>query len=413
MALNVFERFIETPTLYRGENARALEPSYVPDRLPHREKEIERLAKMIAPALRGKVPSHAILYGKPGTGKTAVVKYVLRELKRLMVMKGVGELVHPVYLNCRSVDTSYSVLYNIALDLGCTRVPYTGWPLDRMEREVFNAIDRTGVVVILVLDEIDHLVDKGHEDALYLLLHMNEEIEEGGVSIVGISNDLKFAEKLEPRISSRLMGERLVFSPYNAPQLEDILRDRVELALVEGVVDDAVIKLCAAFAAQEHGDARRAISLLKKAVDIAEREGSEIVTEFHVYSAKAEIEIDSVAEVVRTLPIHAKVLLYAILLLGERDGATTTGSVYSAYRSICEHISGIRPLGSRSVSNLISELSVMGLINTEIKSFGRGRGRTRVIQPYVPIRETLRLLEDELTIDPDEISLGKQTNLLL
>ncbi|MEJ2271641.1 MAG: hypothetical protein P8X91_03995 [Candidatus Bathyarchaeota archaeon] len=53
---------------------------YIPDKLPHRDIQIKCLGGIVAPVLRCSPCSNVFIYGKTGTGKTAVTKYVLNKL---------------------------------------------------------------------------------------------------------------------------------------------------------------------------------------------------------------------------------------------------------------------------------------------------------------------------------------------
>ena len=375
---NIFENLLGESRIF--ENKDVLRPSYVPGRLPHREEQIECLARALAPALRGETPSNILVYGKPGTGKTATVRYVERELKDAACK--VGSKCMLFYLNCEIIDTQYRVFAAVARQLS-KNVPMTGWPTDHVYQEFKNALDAEGGCAIIILDEIDKLVSKGDE-ALYTLSRMNSELRNARISIIGISNDLTFTERLDPRVKSSLGQEEIVFPPYNAVQLRDILEQRAKIAFKEGVLDDDVIPLCAAFAAQEHGDARRALDLLRVAGELAERENAAKVRGEHVKMAKNKIEADRIAEVVRTLPLQSKLVLSSILLLDteRRKRRFSTGEVYNMYRKLCKY-TGTDVLTQRRVTDLISELDALGLINAVVISKGR-YGRTREISLSVP-----------------------------
>ncbi|WP_424017093.1 Cdc6/Cdc18 family protein [Halorientalis pallida] len=270
-------------------------------------------------------------------------------------------------------------------------VPMTGWPTDRVYNSFFEAVDYHERVVVIMLDEIDKLVEKSGDDTLYNLSRMNSELDNSRVSIMGISNDLKFTDFLDPRVKSSLGEEEIVFPPYDANQLRDILQHRADDAFEEGALSDDVIPLCAAFAAQEHGDARRALDLLRTAGELAERGQTERVEEDHVRRAQEKIELDRVVEVVRTLPTQSKLVLFAIILL-EKNGVhnINTGEVYNIYKRLCEEIDA-DTLTQRRVTDLISELDMLGIVNAVVVSKGR-YGRTKEISLSVPIDETEAVL---------------------
>ncbi|THE65732.1 cell division control protein Ccd6 [Salinadaptatus halalkaliphilus] len=282
-------------------------------------------------------------------------------------------------------------------------VPMTGWPTDRVYSVFFDAVDYDERVVVIMLDEIDKLVEKSGDDTLYNLSRMNSELENSRVSIIGISNDLKFTDFLDPRVKSSLGEEEIVFPPYDANQLRDILEHRSDVAFKGGALSEDVIPLCAAFAAQEHGDARRALDLLRTAGELAERSQAETIDEDHVRQAQDKIELDRVVEVVRTLPTQSKLVLFAIILL-EKNGvhSINTGEVYNIYKRLCEEIDA-DVLTQRRVTDLISELDMLGIVNAVVVSKGR-YGRTKEISLSVPIDETEAvLLSDSRLSDIDDV----------
>ncbi|MEE6210674.1 ORC1-type DNA replication protein [Salarchaeum sp. III] len=432
--------------LLRGEpifeNKEVLRPSYTPHELPHRNEQINNMATILVAALRGETPSNILIYGKTGTGKTASAKFVSQELEKTSRKYEVPCEVE--YINCEVTDTQYRVLAQLAntfiqqnrefvdervdeledlaerarddphaltdtdfddVDAVVERVdsllddreemedvPMTGWPTDRVYTEFFDAVDYVERVAVIMLDEIDKLVEKSGDDTLYNLSRMNSELDNSRVSIIGISNDLKFTDFLDPRVKSSLGEEEIVFPPYDANQLRDILEHRSETAFKADALSEDVLPLCAAFAAQEHGDARRALDLLRTAGELAERDQADIVTEAHVRRAQDKIELDRVVEVVRTLPTQSKLVLYAILVL-EKHGVhnINTGEVYNIYKRLCDEIDA-DVLTQRRVTDLISELDMLGIVNAVVVSKGR-YGRTKEISLSVPVEETEAVLE--------------------
>jgi cell division control protein 6 len=375
-------------------NKEVLRPDYIPETLPHREREIEKVALVLGASLQGVRPSNLFIYGLTGTGKTAVTKYVLRKLSEKGSERGVR--IHWVYVNTRVDNTSYRVLSKIGEAIGA-KIPFTGLSTAEVYRRVMNVIDAKQSIVVTALDEIDYMVKREGDEILYRLTRANEELSKAKISIVGITNDIKFVEMLDPRVRSSLGEEEVVFPPYNAEQLRDILRQRARMAFREGAVGDDVISLCAALAAREHGDARRALDLLRVAGEIADREGSEKVTEDHVYRARNEIERDRATEIIATLPTHSKLILYALLKIVEEGREATTGEVYLAYRDIARRY-GLEPVTQRRASDIISELDMVGIISAV--TINRGRyGKTRVIRLQVSPEVVLETLSrDGITV---------------
>jgi cell division control protein 6 len=254
-------------------------------------------------------------------------------------------------------------------------------------------------LVIIVLDEVDKLLRKGSDEVLYNLTRINSDLNMARVSIIGITNDLNFIEFLDPRVRSSLGEEEIVFPPYDALQLQDILAQRAKMACINtDVVDNSVMPLCAAFAAQEHGDARRALDLFRVAGELAERERSKKIVERHVRDAKERIEQDRIVEVVKTLPTQTKLVLYSSILLEKYEpSGISTGEVYNVYRDLCK-LSSSEILTQRRISDIISELDMLGILNARVVSKGR-YGRTKEIHLGVPVAQIKRVLEQDRKIE--------------
>jgi cell division control protein 6 len=368
------------------------------------------------PALKGETPSNVFIYGKTGTGKTAVVKFVGKELFKKG--KETNKNINFIYINCEIVDTQYRILQNIAnyfIYEWNDHIPFTGWPTDEVYSKVKLMMDKKKRVTVIVMDEIDKL--KGDE-ALYNLSRMNCELTNAKVSVIGISNDLKYTEFLDPRVKSSLGEENMVFYPYNADQLQDILRDRVIRALKPDMIEEDVIPLCAALSAQEHGDARRALDLLRVSAELAERANTLKITRHHVKTAQNKIEIDRIIEVVRTLPNQSKLILYSIILLDKQNikagtnQSMTTGEVFEIYKELCKK-TRYNCLTQRRTADLISELDMLGIITARVISKGR-HGRTREIQMSSSSKDLINVLqEDEMFKELANYKIKGQTQLSL
>lgn len=439
----IFDELLDSKTLFK--NREVLRPTYTPGELPHRQTQINYLASILVSALKGETPSNIFIYGKTGTGKTAVAKLVGKELegkakeisdKNLKLLSDLafecledgninylkpaysylgfhdffGEdlerllrtYVHYIYINCQHVDTQYRVLTHIAnslIKVWQERLPLTGLPTDEVYNRLRESIEAAGGVTTIILDEIDKLVEKSGDDILYNLTRINSDLRDSKANLIGITNTLKFTEFLDPRVKSSLGEEEFSFPPYDAEQLKDILHQRAELAFNPSMLDSAVVPLCAALAAQEHGDARRALDLLRVSAELAERDGILTVEERFVRKALNKIEQDIVAEVIQTLPPQSKLVLLGIILNEEAHiEKITTGMAFDSYLQLCKKVN-IDPLTQRRVTDLISELDMLGIINARVVSFGRG-GRTRLIQMSVSIDETKKILDESELLKP-------------
>ncbi len=374
----IFQEFVEKKVAIFKDRG-ALASNFTPENIPHRDEQISNLASVLAPSLRGGRPSNIFIYGMTGTGKTLVSRFVGDELEK--TSNKTDQPVKVIYINCKMkkiADTEYRLLAELSRLLG-QEVPTTGLPTERVYNTFFNLLDSRAWVVIVILDEIDSLVKKVGDDFLYNFTRINQDLKKAKVSIIGITNDLNFIDILDPRVKSSLGEEEILFPPYNALELRDILKQRSILGFRPNVPSGEVIPKCAALAAQEHGDARRALDLLRVSGEIAERRGDKKISEKHVDLALEKIDYDRVIEFVKSLPKQTKLILLSVILLDEDEQKNIqTGDVYSVYEEKCKAC-GLHPLTQRRISDLLSELDMMGVINAKIISLGR-YGRTREIK---------------------------------
>lgn len=373
----IFDSFVNN-NLFKNKSV--LQSNYTPGEIPHRDEQIEMVASILAPALRGEKVSNLFVYGKTGSGKTLSVQHVGNRILEKLKEMGEGNLKF-LYVNCKLkkvADTEYRIIAEMINTLG-GKVPATGLPTDEVYSRFIDLIDSKKQVIILVLDEVDQAVKKISDNFIYTLTRMNSDLKNAQISIIGISNSLTFMDNLDPRVKSSLGEEELVFPPYNALQLQDILKERAGRAFKEGVLEEGVIAKCAAYAAREHGDARRALDLLRVAGELAERENETKIKLIHIDAANQKIEKDKMLDIIESEPRQFQLVLYSIMKLNnESQEAIFTGDVYNTYQELCESTKN-EILTQRRVSDIIAEFDMLGIINARVISKGR-QGRTREIK---------------------------------
>ena len=344
---DIFSNYANGTGVFKDKDT--LSADFTPENIPHREKQIKEIALMLAPVLRGEKPSNIFIYGKTGTGKSLCVKKVSSTL--VVAAGAASKKVKIIYINCkmrRVADTEYRLLAQLMSSFGLT-VPFTGLPTKTLYDQLYTTLESNGGSIILVLDEIDALLEKVGDGLLYNLTRINQEIKGAKITIVGISNKASFIDNLDPRIRSSLSEEEMIFPPYNANELKDILMERSKTAFNDGAVDYAVITKCAALAAQEHGDARKALDLLRVAAELAERESGHRVNERHVDIAEEKLDKDRIIEIIRAQPKHSKLVMVSILSLFKKGNKSMhTGEVYELYEKAAAQ-NGLKTLTQRRV----------------------------------------------------------------
>ena len=388
---------VEGRSLFK--NKQIMQSNHSPEDIPHRDEQIQSVASILAPSLLGERTSNLFIYGKTGTGKTLSVQHVANELTR---RSGENKILRVEYLNCKLkkvADTEYRILAELIKKLGGS-VPATGLPTDQVYLRFLDILENSPEkLLILILDEIDQAVKKIGDEFLYNLTRLNSELNNTQIIVVGISNDLRFLDMIDQRVKSSLSEEEIVFPPYNAVQLQDILRKRANEAFKPNTVNEGVIAKCAAYAAREHGDARRALDLLRVAGELAERNSDKKIKIEHIDNANEKIEKDKILDVVETGTKQFQMILYSIIDLVDKDenNSVFTGDIFDFYEQLCKKVK-IDVLTQRRVSDIIAELDMLGLINARVISKGR-HGRMREIKLAIPNNiknKSKEILEDSL-----------------
>ena len=387
---SIFNKALSGSMLFT--NRQALRTDFIPENLPYRDEQITSIGQILSPILQESKPSNLLLYGKTGSGKTVVAKYVLNKFEE--ISKKNSKSLSVAYSNARLAGSEYRILVDLAHSLSLD-MPFTGLPISEVLQRIYNNISENNLKVIFIIDEIDYLAKHAktsNDDMLYSITRSSEHLKNGFISIIGISNDLHFKNFLDPRVLSSMNEEEILFPPYTVTQLSNILHKRTESAFKKKSVPPGTINLCAALAGSEHGDARRAIELLRVAGELAERSDENEVIEKYVKEASQKIDKDRIYQAIKTLPIHEKAVLFAVDSTAEN---TTTGDVYNKYQQLCKKIS-LEPLTQRRISGLLSELDTQGLINASIINRGR-HGRTKKISSLVTREVIIKVFNDDST----------------
>ncbi|MGY5143432.1 MAG: Cdc6/Cdc18 family protein [Candidatus Nitrosopumilus sp. bin_32a] len=377
------------------KNRDILHFSYIPDIIHHRKSEQEQVTQSLLPILKQSRPSNLLVYGKPGTGKTLVVKKVLSKIQERVEKSKFP--IKLIYSNSKEETTLYGLLVSLGrqLDLSEKELPTTGLAISEVFKRLLVKIDEGKLNAIFVIDEIDYLaqlVAKTGKDILYQLTRANERLTQGSLTLVGISNDLTFKEKLDPRVISSLGEEEVVFTNYDVEQIKKILEERIHDSFIENSVEEPALNLIAALAGGEHGDARRAIDLLRVAGELAERQQSDKVTAEHVREATQKMEENKEEKSLKSFPLHEKLVLIAIM----KANGSSTGEIYSSYKNLCKAV-GKDELTQRRITQMLSEIELSGLISGRLIHQGI-HGRTKKFKLTISSEMIKKTFKDDLTL---------------
>ncbi len=380
---NLFEDHLNRETIFVNKDI--ISPHYIPEKLPFREKEIEKISSSLSALIHGNKPNNIFAYGKTGTGKTSTVKHVLEHLHSFVNKHSLKAVT--TYVNCRNHPSKYKVILKV-LHAIYPESDFMGYSTSFVYEKLLTYSNQKQTHTILVLDEIDKVKDV--DELVYSLSRGNDELEKGSLTIIGISNNLLFKDKLDPRTKSSLCEKEMVFSPYNAVELKEILSERCDKAFKKDSVTESAISLAAALSAKESGDARTAVMLMQRAGEIADSEQVSKITETHVEKAKDSVEEEIILSMISTLPEQEQLVLYSIAMLtsqkkgvrkvsGEiEEGVLFSGEIFDEYLDLVKKLEK-SPITSRWFRQYINELEVYGLIF--VTSSGKGiKGQTRLIK---------------------------------
>ncbi|WP_166392122.1 Cdc6/Cdc18 family protein [Candidatus Nitrosotalea sp. TS] len=226
---------------------------------------------------------------------------------------------------------------------------------------------------VLVLDEMDVLFyDQRNRpsDFLYRLVTLEERMRQKGLMlcIIGIMNNGLAEYELDDRVRSRIGSSEIFFEPYIENRILDILKERASEAFASPI-DSSILEYCAEISSTEHGDARRAIDLLRVAAEIA-GEQNEPLSKNHVNLAKEELQKDRVLSILSNGSYHFRVICLALAQLTyvQKKDWHSTSTIYAYYAGL---VKNVKPLGERQVSNILTEIKNSGLVVSSTASHGR------------------------------------------
>ena len=390
------EKLIESLHDARKKRSLLINPDYLDDeKLPEdertavlkeifnrniREKQLSRIISHLSPVLDSAHPPSALVYGPTGSGKTVSLIHVLSSFGKVANRHRVKFGYR--YIDLTSPKTYFGALNEVAIALDSSNLKYRkGIPIEYMQDKITRAIENYKGYLTLLIDEADNILPNPDAFLTYLGKTLPRKVS-CRLILIFLTNRLDWERTLDPRILSFLKKTDIIFEPYDALDLLEILKLRAKKSLRKDRVKMAALKKVAAYASRETGDARKAVELLAKAVRVAE-ETSGYLGEKEVDIAEHRLEVDKSAELINALATHQRIALQACYSIFHKGTVkVTTGQAYEIYTTICND-QKYRPLTQRRFSDIISFLDLYGLINARVVSMGR-YGKTREIMSSLP-----------------------------
>ena len=346
-------------SVFRDEHV--FEIDYVPESFLHRKTQMESLKYALRPAVRGSRPLNVMAQGPPGTGKTTAIQIMFDELR--------GQTdIEAVRVNCQVNSTRYSVFSRLFEGVFDYEPPSSGISFKKLFSQVTDRLVDENCVLVVALDDVNYLFYESEaSDTLYSLLRAHEEQGGAKIGVIVVSSDLDLdmIEALDGRVQSVFRPEEVYFPKYDEPEIGEILRERVRRGFYDGVVDAPVLDRVAELTADQGGDLRVGIDLLRRAGLKAEMRASRTVEPQDVEAAYDTSKYVHLSRRLQGLADSERALVEVI---AEHDGERA-GDIYEAFHDRTD-------LGYTRYSEIINKLDQLGIIDatyTEVE--GRGRSR--------------------------------------
>ncbi len=348
-------------SLFRDE--RVFEVDYVPETFRHRESQTESLKYALKPAVRGSRPLNVMAQGPPGTGKTTAVHILFDELRAQTD-------VQAVRVNCQVNATRYAVFSRLFEGVFDYEPPASGISFKKLFSQVTDHLVENDEVLVVALDDVNYLFyESAASDTLYSLLRAHEEQGGARIGVIVISSDLELniIEELDSRVQSVFRPEDVYFPNYDEPAIADILGERADRGFHDGVLDAPVLDRVAELTADQGGDLRVGIDLLRRAGLNAEMRASDTVERRDVEEA---FETSKYVHLSRRLAGLSESAAALVEVVAAHEGAQA-GDIYEAFHEQTG-------LGYTRYAELTNKLDQLGIVDTEYADV-EGRGRSRAL----------------------------------
>ena len=375
--MEYFEELLKKPSLFQDESK--LDINYVPNKLPHRDKELSLLSQLFLTIITNpnSISRKILITGKIGIGKTVTVKYFGDLLKKASKKRNIA--IKYVHINCRKERTSYKVLIKIIRIIN-NNFPKRGYSPQDLLEILLDLLNIQNLHLLIVLDELNYLIDKG-EDLIYLLTRINDDSvnSQQRISIIGIVRDITCLNNIDNSTMSTLQRNIIKFNNYSKPQIFDILKYRADISLKKNIISDELIEMISE-STYNNGDVRYGLNILWKATKIAESKNLKCITAECVRLGSQELVPFSTLDVLKYISSEKLVFLYAVVKALKIDDLTEISflKILKRYRVICENL-GLHPKSYSQLWNYLQEFKRENILHTKILS-EKIKGRKALIQ---------------------------------
>jgi cell division control protein 6 len=346
-------------SVFRNEHV--FEIDYVPESFLHRNSQMESLKYALRPAVRGSRPLNVMAQGPPGTGKTTAVQILFDELRAQTD-------VQAVRVNCQVNATRYSVFSRLFEGVFDYEPPSSGISFKKLFSQVTDRLVDEDEVLVVALDDVNYLFYESEaSDTLYSLLRAHEEQGGAKIGVIVVSSDLELdmIEVLDGRVQSVFRPEEVYFPKYDEPEIAEILRKRADRGFHDGVIDAPVLDRVAHLTAEQGGDLRVGIDLLRRAGLKAEMRASKTV---ELQDVEAAYDTSKYVHLSRRLQGLSESETALVEVIAEHDGQRA-GDVYDVFNDRTD-------LGYTRYSEIVNKLDQLGIIDATYTDV-EGRGRSR------------------------------------
>jgi len=377
MTLDYFDKLLKQPSLFKDESK--LDIDYLPEKLPHREKELQLLSQLFLQLLKkpNSISRKILITGKTGIGKSVTVKLFCKLLKDAASKRDI--IIKTVHVNCRKERTSYKALINIIRSLN-ENFPKRGYSPQDLLDIIVEFLEKEDIHLLIILDELNYLINN-KEDLIYSLTRINDDTFNSPqrISIIGIVRNISCLHNLDKSTMSTLQKNIIFFRNYSKKEIFDILKYRISISLNSDVITNELIEQISKIV-YEKGDIRYGLNIIWRSAKIAENKHLKHITSECIRLSVEDVFPFSILDCLKTMSFQKLIFLYSIIktLQLNLKNKSYFSEIQANYKSICENI-GMASKSNSQLWNYLQEMKREGILLISVQS-EEIKGRRSVIE---------------------------------